>query len=111
LSQKPVVILRAARRDMARYFAWLEAEAGTETAERFLAAADQSFAKLAAAPTLAPKLGSLNPALADIRKSRIDGFENMLVFFVAHEEGILVSRVLHAASDWWAAFGLEKKTP
>lgn len=111
MSQNPVVILRAARRDMVRYFAWLEAEAGTDTAERFMAAADQSFAKLAAAPTLAPKLGSSNPALANIRKSRIGGFENMHVFYIAQEEGILVSRVLHAASDWRVAFGLENNIP
>jgi hypothetical protein len=63
---------------MVRYFAWLEAEAGSDTAERFMAAADQSFAKLAASPKLSAKLGSSNPALANMRKSRIDGFEKKI---------------------------------
>jgi plasmid stabilization system protein ParE len=111
LKQNSIVVRRAARRDMVRYFAWLEAEAGTDTAERFMAAADKTFAKLAASPNIAPKLRTSNPALTAMRKWRVDGFENMLVFFIAREDGILVSRILHAASDWWAAFGLDKNTP
>jgi toxin ParE1/3/4 len=111
LNQNSIVVRRAARRDMVRHFAWLEAKAGTDTAERFLAAADQTFAKLAASPNMAPKLRTSNSALTAMRKWRVDGFDTMLVFFIAHDEGILVARVLHAASDWWAAFDLDKNTP
>jgi toxin ParE1/3/4 len=111
LNENPAVILRAARRDLIRYFAWLEAEAGTDTAERFLAAADRTFSKLAASPRMAPKVASSNPALVDLHKWQVDGFENLLIFYTVRYGGIEVLRVLHAASDWWALFDPDDNTP
>ena len=47
------------------------------------------------------------PALAKLRKWRIKGFDNHMVFYEPRPDGISVVRVLHAASNWWALLGLE----
>jgi toxin ParE1/3/4 len=107
LNNEPVVVLRDARRDIIRHFAWLEAEAGTDTAERFLQAVDRTFARLAASPKLAAKVDSTNRRLADMRKARVDEFPNLLIFFTSREQSIEIIRVLHAASDWWAMFDID----
>ena len=107
LTDKPVVIRRAARRDMVRYFGWLETEAGTDTAERFMAAADHTFAKLAPSPQIGLSIESHNVNLAGVRKWRIDGFGNMLVFYSPRANGVLILRVLHSSQDWWTILGLD----
>jgi toxin ParE1/3/4 len=94
---------------MVRYFGWLEAEAGTDAAERFMAAADNTFAKLASSPQVGPVIESRNANLAGVRKWRVDGFDNMLVFYSARHKGVLILRVLHSAQDWWAIFDLDQQ--
>ncbi len=47
-----------------------------------------------------------HPDLAAIRKWRVTGFDNHLVFYLPRPKGIAVVRVLHAAGDWWGLLGL-----
>ncbi len=94
---------------MVRYFAWLEAEAGTDTAERFMAAADHTFAKIASSPQIGPAIESHDARLLGVRKWRVDGFDNMLVFYSARQKSVLILRVLHSAQDWWAIFDLDQQ--
>jgi toxin ParE1/3/4 len=60
---------------------------------------------------MAPKVKSSNRTLADLHKWQVDGFENLLIFYTVRDGCVEVSRVLHAASDWWALFDRNDKTP
>lgn len=102
MSRLKVVIRAAAKRDMARYYGWLASEAGVDTAERFMAAADSAFGELANNPGLGAEIGSRNLRLARIRKWRIDGFRRMIVFYIPSPDTIQVVRVANAAQDWWS---------
>lgn len=41
-----------------------------------------------------------------MRKWRVDGFENVLIFYQPRPDGVAIVRVLHAARDWWGLLGL-----
>jgi len=43
--------------------------------------------------------------LANVRKWRVNGFDNHLVFYEPRPDGVSIVRVLHAASDWWGVLG------
>ena len=94
------VIRAAAKRDLAGHFAWLEAEAGVDVAERYLESAETSFARLAETPGLGPEVKSRRVELTGLRKWRIDGFASQLIFYIPRQSGVLIVRVLHAAQDW-----------
>ena len=34
------------------------------------------------------------------------GFDNHLIFYQPRHNGVSITRVLHAASDWWTLLGL-----
>lgn len=73
------------------------------TADRFLDAAQATFAQLARNPLSAGRYFSRNPRLAGIRVGRVRGFPKHLVFFLPVEAGIEVVRVLHGLRDLDAA--------
>ncbi len=87
---------------MARYYGWLAGEAGAETAERFMVAADSAFVELANNPGLGAEIRSLNPKLVSLRKWRVSGFPRIIVFYAPTPETLRVVRVLNSAQDWWA---------
>lgn len=97
----------AARRDLVEQFVYLAENAGVDTAERFLASAETTFNALADQPMMGSPLTVRNPALTGIRKWRVKGFENHLIFYLPRADGISVVRVLYAARDWWSLLGIE----
>lgn len=97
----------AARRDLVEQFVYLAEEAGLVTAERFLTDAEASFNDLARQPMIGAPLTLRHPDLAGIRKWRIKDFENHLIFYIPHADGVSIVRVLHAARDWWSLLGME----
>jgi toxin ParE1/3/4 len=97
----------AARRDLVAQFVYLAEAAGLDTAERFLANAEASFHDLARQPLMGAPLTLCHPDLATMRKWRITDFENHLIFYLPHLDGVTIVRVLHAAQDWWNLLGLE----
>jgi len=97
----------AARRDLVEQFVYLAEEAGLDTAERFLASAEASFNDLARQPMIGAPLTLRHPDLATMRKWRIKDFENHLIFYIPHSDGVTIVRVLHAARDWWSLLGIE----
>jgi toxin ParE1/3/4 len=97
----------AARRDLIDHFVYLAETAGLDTAERFLSAARTTSENLAEHPKLGAVLRSRNPKLAGIRKWRVTGFENHLIFYVPKRDGISVVRVLHAGRDRWRMLGIQ----
>ena len=46
-----------------------------------------------------------HPALANVRKWTVKGFDNHLVFYEPRVHGVSIVRVLHAASDGWRLLG------
>jgi toxin ParE1/3/4 len=91
----------AARRDIVEHFVYLAEEAGLDAAERFLTNAEARFNDLAQQPQMGAPLTLKRPDLANVRKWRVKGFDNHLVFYEPRPDGVSIVRVLHAASDWW----------
>ncbi len=96
----------AAARDLIELFVYLAENAGLDTAERFLVQAEASFTALSRQPRMGAPLTLRHPELANIRKWRVKGFDNHLVFYEPRHDGVSIVRVLHAASDWWGVLGL-----
>lgn len=88
-----------ALRDLARHADYLEEHAGLATAERFLNAAQDAFARLAAMPNMGLRREAPSAHFAALRQCPIRGFENYLVFYQPAASGIDVLRVLHGARD------------
>jgi toxin ParE1/3/4 len=68
-------------------------------AERFLVAAEHSFGQLAKSPGLGAVGEFSSTHLRDIRRWRVKGFENYLVFYRDLADGVEIVRVLHGARD------------
>lgn len=103
----PTVTQReAARRDLVEHFVYLAENAGLAVAERFLTNAETSFNELARQPRMGAPLTLKHPDLANVRKWRINDFDNHLVFYQPRPDGVAIVRVLHAVSDWWLLLGL-----
>jgi toxin ParE1/3/4 len=104
----PTVYQReAARRDLVEQFVYLAEQAGLDTAERFLMNAETSFNDLARQPLIGAPVLLHHPSLAGMRKWHIKDFENHLIFYTPHPDGVSIVRVLHAARDWWSLLGIE----
>jgi toxin ParE1/3/4 len=81
------------------------AQGSLAAAERFLQAAEQAFAGLAAMPGLGSPWESSNPRLQEVRTWSVPGFRKYLVFYRPTADGIDVLRVLHGARDLDAVLG------
>jgi toxin ParE1/3/4 len=92
---------RAALDDLLDHFIFLAENVDVETAERFLVNAEAAFDGLALQPLIGSPLQSKHLDLAGMRKWRIKGFDNHLIFYMAKPEGVSIVRVLHASRDWW----------
>ena len=98
----------AANRDLVEHFVYLAENASIDAAERFLSKAEESFNDLVRQPMMGAPLTLKHPDLANIRKWRVKGFDNHLVFYEPRPDGESIVRVLHAASDWWGLLAIEK---
>lgn len=104
----PKIYQRAtARCDLVEHFVYLAENANLETAERFLTKVEASFNDLSERPMIGAPLTLHDPALAGIRKWPVKDFDNHLIFYLPHHNGISVVRVLHAARDWWSLLGIK----
>lgn len=97
----------AARRDIESHVLWLRSEADDKTALRFADAAISAFHMLAENPKIGPAIGSRNIRLAHLRKWRIDGFANVLIFYLPDSNGVHIIRILHSAQDWWSLLDVD----
>jgi toxin ParE1/3/4 len=109
LTRSRVTVRATAKRDLSNHYRWLLGEAGVDTAERFLSAADSTFEALAKSPGIGPNVGSTNQSLIALQKWRVDGFPNLLIFYVQKPSGIAVIRVFHAAADWWSLLDVSQR--
>lgn len=88
-----------ARRDLLEHFVYIGEHASVEDADRFLAAAEEAFEKLATMPEMGPLRDYRHPRLTGLRMWPIRGFEKYLVFYRPTDKGIDVIRLLHGARD------------
>lgn len=97
----------AARRDLIAHYRYLAENAGEAIADRFLSQAEASFDDLLKQPKMGAPLTLQRAELNGLRKWRVKDFDNVLIFYLPHPDGVLIVRVLHAARDWWSLLGIE----
>jgi toxin ParE1/3/4 len=68
-------------------------------AERFLLAAERTFAQLLATPELGSVWEGGGPTLPGLPMKQVRGFRNYWIFYRPTPEGLDVVRVLHSARD------------
>ena len=95
-----------ARADLVAHYVYLYEEAGVSVADRFLDNAETSFALLVEHPQIGAPLTLRAPELAGMRKWKVDGFPNHLIFYMPEPSSVVIVRVLHGAQDWWQILGL-----
>jgi toxin ParE1/3/4 len=104
----PAVFRRqAALDDLIDHFVYLAENADADTAERFLIHAEAAFDDLSLQPLIGSALRLKHPDLAGMRKWRVKGFDNHLIFYMPIPDGVSIVRVLHASSDWWRLLGVD----
>ncbi len=93
----------AAGRDLREHADFIAA-GSRESAVRFLEAVERSFKQLAGMPAMGVSYDAIAPELKGMRRFRVDGFEDYLVFYFPLKDGIEVVRVIHGARDLEALF-------
>jgi len=93
-----IVITPEADRDLEETALFIEMDSSS-AAKRFLDAATAGFRRLSDAPRIGVRVESTNVALIGLRRWRVPGFENHLIFYRVTEESIEIVRVLHGARD------------
>ncbi len=101
LQRRPIV-----EQDLQDHFVFL-GRRSVEIAERFLAAAEETFQAILAMPGLGGLCEADNPQLVDVRVKPIRRFENYIVFYRSTPTGVEIIRVLHGAQDLDRAFAPE----
>jgi toxin ParE1/3/4 len=96
----------AARRDLVDHAVYLGTEGDEELAERFLSQAEASFAVLLDQPQIGSPIAVRDPDLAGIRKWPVKDFESFLAFYLSHNRGVAIVRVLRDRQDWWRMLGV-----
>ena len=105
MTRPRVVVGPNPRRDLDAQARWLAKEAPPDVAARFAKAAATTFQRVAETPGIGSPVPLRNPAFADLRKWRVQGFPKLLVLYAPTPGGIRVARVLHAARDWMGLLG------
>jgi toxin ParE1/3/4 len=96
--RRRVIRRPAANRDLIECFVYIGSDS-EESATRFLRAAEETFVDLAAMPGMGVATSLGEPGDQSLRRWRIRGFENFLIFYRPIEDGIEVIRVLHGARE------------
>ncbi len=101
------VLRAAAQRDLNAFADYFEAKAGKDLALRFVASARASFVALGESPNLGPSVASYSAELGDLRKWRITGFQEYLIFYRPEKDRVRIFRIIHGAQDWWQSLDLD----
>ena len=88
-----------AEADLTDQFVYYLTTAGSEVAERFLAAVEAAAGRLLETPGIGVKRSFRHPSLQGLRMHPVRGFERHLVFYRERDDGIEIVRVLHGARD------------
>ena len=93
----PVTQRPRARLDLLEQFVYFGEQASVELAERYFAAVDATCLQLVDHPRSGVLYDSGVAGLKCLRRFPVKGFENYLLFYLPHQTGIDVIRVLHGA--------------
>ena len=96
---QPVTQRPRARLDLLEQFVYFGEETSVELAERYIAAVDATCLRLVSHPQSGVLYDSGITRLRGLRRAPVRGFERYLLFYLPHEDGIDVIRVVHAARD------------
>ena len=94
-----------ARRDLVELADYISGN-NIDAAMRFLNAAEDTIAFLAANPHIGQRFQPANELASPLRMCPINGFRNHLVFFRPADHGVEIVRVLHGARDFESLFGV-----
>jgi toxin ParE1/3/4 len=95
-----IVKREAAKRDLVAQWVWYAENAGIETADRFLEAAEESLILVAGHPEAGGRSYFTREELLDIRRFPVTGgFDRILLFYFPLQDGIDLVRVLHGSRD------------
>jgi toxin ParE1/3/4 len=109
LTKTRFVLRAAAQRDLNAFADYFEAEAGKDLALRFVVSARASFAALGENPKFGAPVPSRRAELADLRKWRISGFPNYLIFYRPEKDRVRILRIIHGAQDWWQTLDIDSE--
>lgn len=96
---RQVKIRRTAQAEIDDQAAWLAEYASENTAYRFLAAVIETISVLAETPTIGPLWPTDHSRLQDIRRYRIAGFPNHLMFYRHDDRTLEILHLYHGYQD------------
>ena len=96
-----------AQRDLEEFARYLAKEGGANVGMRFLDSSRASFTALGDTPNLGTPTRSRNPEFAELKRWRVSGFSNYLIFYLPLANGADILRVVHGAQDWWALLDVD----
>ena len=94
-----VVVRPRAWREIDRQIAYLQQQAGAEVAERFLDSLTQTCDQLARMPHMGMLCGFRRASLRRVRRWRVQGFDNWLIFYLPRRDGVEIIHIIHGARD------------
>ena len=94
-----VVIRPRAWREIDQQVAYLQAQAGAEVAERFLDGLAATCDQLARMPHIGALCGFRRASLRRVRRWRVQGFDNWLIFYLPRRDGAVILHIIHGARD------------
>ncbi len=68
-------------------------------------AVEQAYKRLANMPGIGVEQAVRNSGLIGLRRLSVPGFRSFLIFYLPHDDGIEIVRVLHGARDYDKLFG------
>jgi toxin ParE1/3/4 len=92
-----IVVERAAEADLFAAVAYYRRAGSPATARGFVAAAEETFARLAQTPDMGRRYQTDHPQLQHLHVWRVRGFEPYLIFYHATDATLFIERVLHGA--------------
>ena len=95
----PVTQRPRARLDLLEQFVYFGEQASVDLAERYFAAVHATCLQLVDHPRSGVMYDLGIARLKGLRQVPVKGFENYLLFYLPHQNGIDVIRVFHAARD------------
>jgi len=101
-------VQRLAEDDLAEQAGYIAGDS-VDTALRFLTAAEEAFARLAAFPEIGRRRKFHHPDLAGVRSWPVPKFEKHVIFYRLTETGVEVLRVVHSARDLDSILGYEDR--
>lgn len=97
-----------ARLDLLEQFVYFGEQAGVELAERYFAVIDTTCLQLVKHPRSGMLYDSGIARLDGLRRFPVRDFDQYIIFYLPHEKGIEVIRVLHSARDIDSLFAGEE---